>query len=115
MYNVLNEEDEKIRRCIDAFDFQRYGVPIGNIDLELRDKLLNSVLDIIGRCGQCSAFNETTSFCSTLKLHTEKEARCSDFEPGEEVERKSAFDVMMENFEQLPLLDVQNRETDEPK
>lgn len=108
MFNILNEEDSRIRKLIDKFDFQVFGVPIGNIDLNLRDKLFNDIIKEIGHCKNCNAFVNKTYYCNTLKIHTEPEARCSDFEPFDESE-KPAFEIMSEEFQNMKTFETKSR------
>lgn len=91
----LNEEDEKIRKYIFSFDFQRFGVPTGNLDRDLRDKLFLGIVGSIGRCSECASFDSAKSFCKTLLTITSEYDRCSDFDRKEQSEKDSAFDIML--------------------
>src|SRR4029077_12710837 len=96
-----NEEDKRIRDAINNFDFQRFGVPSGNVDFEMRESLFTDVLRSIGNCANCTAFNPKTCYCSTLKTSTKAVDRCSDFELLEEEETESPFEVMVKGYEHL--------------
>lgn len=100
-FSGQNEEDKRIWKAIVDFDFQRYGVPSGGTDSELKEKLFESIFKVIGTCGQCVAFNQTKCYCNTLKTVTDKDDRCSDFEKLLDTSTESPFEVMAEPFQHL--------------
>lgn len=88
----MNEEDKKIWKCLESFDFSN------DIDVsDLRFTLFQLITSAIGKCSNCTAYSPGKSYCSVLKTATGPNERCSDFE-AVEVEDKSAFDVMTEEY-----------------
>lgn len=96
-FDSLNEEDKKIWKSLESFEFQN---ATDEDDLsKLRFDLFKSILHSIGKCSRCTAYIPDKSFCSVLKTSTGRNERCSDFEAVEE-EEETAFDIMTEEYQE---------------